>query len=967
MTKPSRGTTTGRRIFLKIFFLLIAALITGGGCGGGGGGDSSAARGLELLSVAIPDTQTDAEGYLNVTASIRNSRSSEAEGLMLVLFATKEGDSEQVIATGQVHTLTVGDMDYDCNLKVDTYDRDLNPLSTGKYGNVRFELIDTGSGERVLVDEYTSSAVLSYTAAGELPVIVRNSLMIDVKESPQFGGYDGMATLSALDETGWRRMEAGHMHGEPVVVAYMAEIDVRMELAATTREIAGFEIVENGGALLIRKAGGEPVKTMFWEGPFQDGEVGLTFTAMYWGTDTPPDIGTLSFTVVPIPVDGTSARSSGTDRFAAQVVADETLALARSRMDRSARSAVAATRMPYRDFASMVWNLWLNYDVKPTQQTGESLWDTRPEPAIWYARLFKDLTAIVRWEEAAEIAPALASLSVKRDFFAGDRPINFDNPEMKTTYFIRVPLQYRTHEDAYNELYNASSTFPYGNESYFKWWSALPSWMIREALFPRPARAYGTLVLGDMRDDDYLWQVAYPRFEAIVSTFGSDSHEYDMFWTFELGVPSSDPDAPAPKRTKDEYRALFPQGNEVTLLMLEYLEGKGIASVNAHQPIKFEYGKDGGTGEYYNRYRNDIEYQNSLGSNSKFASVGYRFFYDDGIELRTDGTGTDAGSAKVAANYWTILEAGTPATILGVDVSPFFAHASFSGGVRSRLTHNLSGGAESFTWGDIRGEGAVAGEKTEACVKITQKMLTFTIFDETVDFFLQPDEKDNITQHDGIHFPLVSKAFTVPIADPDKMYFEIAGVTIKYAFGLEGSVGVDFIYRHGLLRSASGSGGGTNYPNKPVGVMITLEPMAELSSYITASVEVPLVTPLPPLYFELSGKLTLIRLNLPLSVQRNIALAARKLQFDFDQEREDASGTWYYSMNSNKKYTLTMGLGGLDGTIDFKVSGPFTYPIEKNICTWDGLEYPDLFEIINSNYPMPLAIAVLDPSKAVNP
>jgi hypothetical protein len=309
-------------------------------------------------------------------------------------------------------------------------------------------------------------------------------------------------------------MEAGKMNVAPVIVAYTAIVDLRLELSCASYDVEAFEIKEKGGALLLGKGQDEPAKTLYWKGPFQSGEAGVSFTVMYWGNVEPPDISTLSFTVRPIKAPGSKMDDV---RFIAHQAADETL-----RATAYSRASAEDSAINYRDFASILWHLWRVYELDNLAAGRESEWDTDVGPAYWYATLLMDLSKVVDWDTAVAEYSGLAGVKMKSDFFYGDRPINFEDPNRNRNQFIRIPKVYYDAEQEYNNLYSTSSSpFPFGDEAYLSWWCTLPTWMLRELVFPVPNRSYGNLTIGDAKGDDYLWQVAFPMFLKACQNFAA--------------------------------------------------------------------------------------------------------------------------------------------------------------------------------------------------------------------------------------------------------------------------------------------------------------------------------------------------------------------------------------------------------------------------------------------------------------
>jgi len=223
-------------------FLLLLALITGGGCGGGdgehdeallppGSGDegNNIASGVPgLVTGSLRENNVDAYGYFDADVVMYSDAEQEISGLLLILLGVPEGGAaEEVLGSVAVKHIQKGEHRYSFRMMGAAYNHEMDFLKTGKYIKPRLVLVP---GENYNGEESKMSVSLNtdvfYTAAGELPVIVKDSIEVDIKEPPEHSGFSGANRL-ARNDRGWWQMEAGKVNGESVIVAYTAELQWR--------------------------------------------------------------------------------------------------------------------------------------------------------------------------------------------------------------------------------------------------------------------------------------------------------------------------------------------------------------------------------------------------------------------------------------------------------------------------------------------------------------------------------------------------------------------------------------------------------------------------------------------------------------------------------------------------------------------------------------------------------------------
>jgi hypothetical protein len=928
-----------------MWVLLIFALfaLSAGGCGGGGGG-SSTARGVGIVSAKISDPVVDAYGYVDVEAVIESDAGVNKPGLAVALFAAPSGGGEEeLLASAWPQLLNEGSETYWLRLAVEPYAKNLAPLNSGEYVNARLALVPDekcalvvdGARSRVEIGE-----TLSYRAAGDAPLVVKGSLTADVKDAPRVTGAED-ANVIVDEEKGWSRVVAGRVNGEQIVVAWTATVDIVMELARDTYDVEAIEIWEDGGALIVQD--GTPVDVLRWEGPFKSGEVGRSFEVMYWGNETPPDIGTLNFSVRPIPASGALANSRSSGFYETLSVWDEPLRITRSRVAaveiNSPRQAASDDKLMYRDFASMVWQLWRDYELT------SGTWDTDIGPAYWYAHLVTDLSKIVDWNTAIAESPVLSEVKMKHDFFASDRPINLFDSSSEKNHKVRVPKVYAEAEKRSNELFSKYG-FPYGHAEYMKWWTTLPQWMIKEAIFVTPARSYANLKIGDMVGDDYLWQIAFPKFLKVAGAYGTGSVEYSIFWHESLGVRADgDPEL---SRTREEYQDIFPKVSALPDSNSQGGSSANLPDISQIQAVRFQYGKEDGSN--YAQYRNNIVYAKGLGDGSKYFYAGFEFSYDDGVKLLLSKNGSDH---SVGSSAWTRLEAGTPVKLLGISKSPFYSKAEFTSDIQQEAEFKNN----TVTWksGD--------GSFTEDSRMLAQvEFYGKTLFERELEFVFHEGAAEEIDKIESVSYPLYAYAYDSgddededDDDEDDPLKITVYGVEIELEPGIEGSAGLDFVYYYGQMKSEADNPGRVAY-SKPIGLRVALEPNADLGVSLTLSVGTPLKPPIPAFKFSIGCEVNLIEMSLPLYHSRVWGFKAEKLEIG-NTSVLPGQGKWYYSLGAEKDYGLKLNLAGLEGEVKFEVESS-VYENEWPLFEWDGVSYA--FPLLNKSYGLPLSIAASD-------
>jgi hypothetical protein len=590
----------------------------------------------------------------------------------------------------------------------------------------------------------------------------------------------------------------------------------------------------------------------------------------------------------------------------------------------------------------ILWHLWKAYELEPKEAGRAGEWDTAIAPAYWYANLLRDLSKAVDWNTAVAEYAGLAGVNMKSDFFYSDRPINFVDSNRNRNQFIRIPKVYYDAEQKYNSLCSASSSlFPFGDEAYLSWWCTLPMWMQRELIFPLPTRSYGTLAIGDARTDDYLWQVAFPMFLRVATAYSIGSYEYALFYNEQLGLPQADYPNILPSRTREAYKAFFPQASSVPIEITEGNLSGYLQDITDKKPITFQYSTD------YVKYFNDISSSKSLGSGSTKLNAGYEFSYSDGVFFHVDRSYVT--DQYLTAHNWTTLELNLPVWIFDRKFSALNALAAFNSFVSADVTLGVnSNDVSGLTWGS-----ELLDEKTTFQVHLS--LLGTTLFDRNILFALNNDMKSSIKDHPKETYPLVSKAFEKALISPDQASVVIGPVKLGFGFGITGEAGINFNYIYGKITPPTNTIFITN--SHIAGVRMELEPYGQIGAYAEVTAGLPLTPPIPPVGLALRGDVTVIRLGLPLYYEREVGFLAEKMEMGIDGPVPSYTGDLYYSLKSRGEYGMDMTLSGLDGTLKLKASA-LGFEHEWDIYTWKGIDYMDDLNIFKFGQFLPLSLPV---------